>query len=81
MEGWVWDPHEAGWLEGFDCLGRFVKREKHARVPDRHIEDGFKLGIWASTQRMSYKKISLTPDRVQALEAVKGWLWDTREAK
>ena len=32
VEGWVWHLYEANWLEAFDHLKRFVKREKHARV-------------------------------------------------
>ena len=34
----------ASWEFYFGLLQRFVKREKHARVPAQHIEDGFKLG-------------------------------------
>jgi len=62
---------------------RFVKRVKHARVPIGHIEDGYKVGIWARSQRSSYKnkKKSLSPDRIRVLEAVKGWVWDSNEAE
>ena len=80
VEGWIWDSLEAKWQDGFDYLKRFVKREEHARVPARHLEDGFKLGSWISIQRTSYKKKnkSLTPTRIQALKSVKGWVWDAR---
>ena len=57
-------------------LKRFVRREKHARVPQEHIEDGVRLGKWVRKQRTSYKKNSLEPARIQALESVKGWIWD-----
>ncbi len=80
VKGWVWDPHAASWQEGFDYLERFVKREKHARVPREYIEDGFKLGHWVSRQRSSYKKNSLSPAPIRALESVKGWIWNSFEA-
>ncbi len=67
---------EADWQEGFDHLKSFVKREKHARVPLDHTEDGFRLGTWVGTQRSRRK--TLAPARVQALEDVKGWIWDAR---
>ena len=80
VKGWVWDSREADWLEGFDYLKRFVKREGHARVPAKHIEDGFGLGNWVDRQRVSYKRNSLAPDRIQGLQSVKGWIWDPLEA-
>ena len=64
-------PYESS--SGDGSATRFVKREKHARVPQKHIEDGFKLGFWVSGQRTSYKNNSLEPARIQALESVKGW--------
>jgi hypothetical protein len=80
VKGWVWDSLEADWQEGFDHLKRFVKSEKHARVPAKHIEGGFKLGIWVSNQRAFYKneKKPLAPARIEALESVKGWVWNAR---
>ncbi len=67
-------------LKGFDYLKRFVKRERHARVPINHIEAGFKLGMWVRRQRLTHRKNSLLPARIRALEAVKGWVWDPHAA-
>ncbi len=71
----------ASWEFNFGLLQRFVKREKHARGPRGHIEDGFRLGNWVGTQRTSYKRNSLEPPaRIQALKSVKGWVWDPHGA-
>ena len=78
VEGWDWDLLEAKWQDGLDYLKRFVKREKHTRVPKEHIEDGFRLGSWVGTQRTRYKNNSLAPARIKAFESVKGWVWDAR---
>src|SRR5580704_5840301 len=42
--GFVWDPHEEAWEEGFAALTTFKTHENHCRVPQRHIEGAFKLG-------------------------------------
>ena len=42
--GFVWDPLESAWKEGFAALTAFKAREGHCRVPARHLEGKFKLG-------------------------------------
>src|SRR5262245_40545288 len=49
--GFVWDPFETDWTEGFRYLTIYKKREGHGRVPDRHKENGFPLGQWVGVQR------------------------------
>jgi predicted helicase len=49
--GFVWDPLEAAWQQGFFHLTTYKNREGHCRVPDDHIENGFGLGTWVGTQR------------------------------
>jgi Helicase associated domain len=49
--GFVWDPHESAWEEGFAALTTFKTREGHCRVPQLHIEGAFKLGAWVARQR------------------------------
>jgi superfamily II DNA or RNA helicase len=87
LPGWVWDPNEADFQEGLAALQAFVDREGHARVPATHAEpfEGgeFRLGGWVNSMRTNFKTggtRSLSPERVAALEAVPGWVWDVREA-
>ena len=42
--GFVWDPLESAWEEGFAALTTFKAREGHCRVPQRHIEGSISLG-------------------------------------
>ena len=51
LPGWVWNTDAAQWEEGFGYLLRFAEREGHPRVPAKHVEDGYKLGIWVNNQR------------------------------
>jgi superfamily II DNA or RNA helicase len=75
--GFIWDEREADWEEGFNYLKLFKNREGHCRVPQRHKENGFRLGQWISRQRQSKATLSLV--RRQRLEEL-GFIWDEREA-
>ena len=80
MPGWVWDSLQADFEDGLERLKQFVAREGHARVPQRHKNaDGFALGTWVGSRRKYYKKSELSPERIAALEAVPGWVWDPFE--
>ncbi len=71
--GFVWDPLEAAWDEGFAALMAFKMRERHFRVPECHIEGSFKLGNWVSIQRST--KDFMTSDHRQRLDEI-GFVWD-----
>jgi len=80
LPGWVWNTLDASWEDGFTRLTQFVEREGHARVPQGHVENGFKLGTWVSTNREALRKGKLAPDRQRRLRTLPGWVWDAREA-
>ena len=78
VPGWTWDLKQAAWEEGFARLRSFVERERHARVPVDHREDGYRLGQWVSNQRVRRSKLS--KGRVNRLEALPDWVWDPFKA-
>ena len=53
----VWDEREHFWEQGFTALTKFKTREGHCRVLSFHVERGFKLGQWVTTQRRSKGKM------------------------
>jgi len=73
--GFVWDPRNAWWEEGFSLLRTFYAREGHFRVPALHSESGFKLGQWVSNQRANRE--TLNEDRRQRLDEL-GFVWRAR---
>jgi superfamily II DNA or RNA helicase len=78
LPGWVWDPLEFQWNEGFSHLEAFVNKEGHASVPQGfRTTDGYALGSWVSTQRSGKDK--LPPERRARLESLPGWVWGPLE--
>jgi DNA-binding TFAR19-related protein (PDSD5 family) len=71
--GFSWDPFTEQWEENFAALQKFLKREGHCRVGQRHQEGGLKLGVWAHNLRSI--KDRLTPDQVKRLNSL-GFIWD-----
>lgn len=74
LTGWTWTVLADAWDEKFDLLCQFAAREGHARVPQRHVENGVKLGTWVQVQRDRAE--TLRTDRHTRLENVAGWSWD-----
>jgi superfamily II DNA or RNA helicase len=73
--GFVWDPFEADWEEGFRYLTMYKEREGHCSVPAKHTENGFGLGGWVRSQR--FRRDGLSEERRQRLEEL-GFVWDAR---
>ncbi len=77
--GFVWAPDADAWEKGFEHLQHFVRREGHAEVPARHIEEGFQLGGWLSAQRSATRRGRLPPERKRLLDDV-NVTWAPQEA-
>ena len=68
------------WEFWFGLLVAFVESKGHAQVPQRYVtNDGHKLGVWVNTQRTSFDRSRLSPERIARLEALEGWTWDVHE--
>ena len=74
--GFVWEPLETDWQQGFVYLNAYKEREGHCRVPSLHQENFFPLGQWVGIQRK--KKDRLSEDRRKLLEEI-GFVWDVLE--
>jgi Helicase associated domain len=74
--GFVWDPFETDWAEGFRYLTIYKRRAGHCRVPFSHMESGFRLGQWVRVRRRDAD--SLSAPRRQQLDEL-GFVWDPLE--
>src|SRR5271166_2578394 len=75
--GFVWDPLESAWEEGFAALTTFKSREGQCVVPQRHIEGTVKLGKWVGVQRSD--KDIMSAERRHRLDAI-GFVWEPLES-
>lgn len=69
------------WLEGYQHASNYFKTEQNLLVHGRYeCDDGFKLGIWISSQRSKYKNNQLTANQIQLLEEIQ-MVFDPLEMK
>lgn len=70
--------HALTWAEHLEAARQFHSRERHLRVPRKHVERvgdrELRLGSWIANQRS--RADSLAPDRIEALTAL-GMHWPT----
>ena len=61
------------WDRSFGLLQKFHEREGHCQVPQTHIEDERRLGLWLHTQRRNKTKLLL--ERIKKLDNL-DFIWD-----
>jgi superfamily II DNA or RNA helicase len=76
---WTWYPGLTRKEEGFELLQGFVNREGHARVPSKHVEQGFALGQWVTSRQQTFKRGKMLPTEQHRLENIPGWSWTRQE--
>jgi hypothetical protein len=81
LPAWTWSVREWSLRRGLELIRRFVAREGHARVPDRHREASFPLGTWVVMRRRQYKKGTLPLKLVRRLGKLPGWTWDLQQLR
>jgi superfamily II DNA or RNA helicase len=76
--GFIWDPHEARWEEGFKHLVQYKEEAGDCLVHNKlKTENGFPLGQWVAVQRTAKW---LSPERLERLQIL-GFIWDASEYK
>lgn len=76
IPGWFWKGQDAKWARASALIEQYAKREGHTRVPKKHIEDGFALGVWVMHLRDDYLRGHLSEERRKYLQKLPGWVWD-----
>jgi hypothetical protein len=79
LEEWVWDPDEAEWIAKFEATSRYAQREGHVMIGVDHREDGLLISKWCTYQRHLYKRGKLSKRRIELIESIYGWQWDTKK--
>ena len=77
--GFVWDPFEADWNNGYEHLKAYKAREGDCQVRADHEDgDGFNLGTWVHNQRGFAAVGKLSAERIALLDEL-GFVWDPNE--
>jgi Helicase associated domain len=74
--GFIWNPMEGDWEEGFAALMAFNAREGHCHVPRFHTEGKFNLGHWVRFQRKT--RNTMPAGRRRRLDEI-GLIWQPME--
>ncbi|MBF0179297.1 MAG: helicase associated domain-containing protein [Magnetococcales bacterium] len=76
--GFVWDPVEKRWNDGFAALNAFLTGQGHFHIPSEWPPFP-ELPEWVKTQRAAREKGRMPADKLARLQAI-GFVWDAREA-
>jgi len=76
LPGWKLKPNTDKWEVSYSYLTEYAAREGNARVPKAYkLNNGYSLGGWVRSQRS--KRVDMSTERINRLEALPGWSWDT----
>jgi superfamily II DNA or RNA helicase len=82
LKGWNWSGEDQKidqWMEMYSHLKKFVSQNGHARVKDKSVFNGAKLGTWVSVQRRRYTTKTITKEQSALLEKLHKWSWNPIE--
>jgi hypothetical protein len=91
IDGWSWTPRtisiphssdnqaiSTAWMNNYQTLKRFSETGGSSS-PSVSVEfEGLKIGKWVSHQRDYFKKGKLSPNKIELLESLSGWIWSIR---
>ncbi|MGY1738367.1 zinc-ribbon domain-containing protein [Geodermatophilus sp. SYSU D00684] len=80
LTGWIWDYQADRWIRFEDALASYLAREGTARVPQEHVEDGYRLGQKVANLRLQHRRGQLSRERAAQLEQLPGWTWGIRRS-
>lgn len=69
--------NEEAWMSKYEQAKAYYLEHNHLNIKATHVcDNGFKLGSWIRTQRISYKNNDLTLKRYKLLEEI-GMIWSS----
>ena len=88
LPGWTWQAgikrsglsqglinfHTDNWNTKYEIAKRFSIQFGHCSFPKTLLE-GEDLASWGSNQRKAFRDSKLSPEKIKALEELKGWSW------
>jgi len=78
LPGWAWDVAQSEWEEGFRCLVSYSQETGHSKPKNLESYNSFEIGKWVQNQRTSYKRSTLNQNKIDLLQSLPSWSWDTK---
>lgn len=72
--GMIWEHRSHTWQRSLDALAAYQRQHGDTLVPQRYVQDGFRLGAWVSQMRAKYASGKLPAQRIKDLEQA-GMVW------
>jgi len=80
LEGWLWGLDlDEGWNINYELLKTYMTKEKQCPAQSYITDCGVKIGAWVSKQRHSKKKNNLDKMKINKLESLEGWVWESKK--
>lgn len=75
--GMVWKKSDAKWGSEFAHAKAYYEMSGNLQIPAHYVcEDGYRLGAWLKSVRISYKKVLLSEEKIKLLESM-GIVWNS----
>ena len=80
------DKREKEWMKNYGLAESYFNKNNNLEIPRSfktldgitYDENGYKLGVWVSIQRQSYKMGKLSKERIELLDKI-GMVWEIRK--
>ena len=74
--GIIWEMKDSKWEQAYSSAHSYFMEYHDLNVPQKFVcEDGFKLGVWLSSQRTRYRTGKLSAEKIERLENI-GMIWN-----
>ena len=72
----ILDPRDQSFETSLASVRRFALEHGHANVPANHVDSDIRTGVFVRNQRRDYRNGRISPERIDALNDIPGWMWD-----
>jgi len=77
ISGWSWHARTTRWDRGMHAAKTHIARHGNLTTCVTTVVDRFALGCWITRLRADHRAGSLTPEQIDTLQALPGWVWAT----
>ncbi len=78
LKGWVWehqDQTDEEWQRDYQILKEYLLNNSFP------ITNNADINSWVKRQRRRFKEDTLSPEKIDLLESLEGWVWDQKEGE